>query len=205
MINLVPLLRKKIKFLHSVKKSKTILTCHYHFKSQNLGQNNLFCYSPHKLVLPENASKRVFYRAIPGEKGPTIAKLGSFTQILTFSPLIRSLIHQWGMLESPDSPKSLHRLLLPENVSKSVFYAVILGEKGPKVAKLVNLTQVLTFRPLIRPLIYEWGMLDGSNFPKSLHKLVLPENVILGEKGPKVAKLVDLTQILKFRQKWIYL
>ena len=108
------------------------------------------------------------------------------------------------MLEGPDSPKSLLKLVLPENVSKSAFYTVILGENGPKVAKLANLTQILSFRPLIMPQIYKWGMLEGLDSPKSLHKLVLPENVsksafftvILGEKGPKVAKQVNLTQIL---------
>ena len=105
------------------------------------------------------------------------------------------------MLDGSNFPKILHKLVLPENVFKRVFYTAILGEKGPKVAKLVDLTQIFTLRPLIRPQIHEWGMLEGSKFPKSLHKLILPENLlekafyttILYKKGPKVAKLVDLT------------
>ena len=49
------------------------------------------------------------------------------------------------MLEGPYSPKSLHELVLPENLFKSAFYTAILDEKGPKVAKMVDLTQILTF------------------------------------------------------------
>ena len=44
------------------------------------------------------------------------------------------------MSEGPESLKSPHQLVLPENVSKSAFYTVILGEMDPKVAKLVNLS-----------------------------------------------------------------
>ena len=80
------------------------------------------------------------------------------------------------MLEGPESPKSPHKLLLPENVSISAFYTVILGEIGPKVPKLFNLSQIWTFRPLIRTIIHQWVMLEGSESPKSPHKLELPEN-----------------------------
>ena len=45
------------------------------------------------------------------------------------------------MLEGPESPKSPHKLVVPENVSISAFYTVILGEMDPRVAKLVNLAQ----------------------------------------------------------------
>ena len=48
-------------------------------------------------------------------------------------------------------PKSLNKLLLPENVFKNAFYAVIPGKIAPKVAKPVNLTQTMTFRPPLRP------------------------------------------------------
>ena len=72
----------------------------------------------------------------------------------------------------------------------------------PKVAKLVNLAQIWTSGPLIRPIIYQRVMLEGSESPKIPHKLVLPENVsisaiytvFLGEMDPKVAKLVNLAQ-----------
>ena len=67
--------------------------------------------------------------------------------------------------------------MLPENVSISVFYVVILDETNPKVAKLVKLAQIWTCRPLIRPIIPQRVMLEVPESPKSPHKLVLPENV----------------------------
>ena len=88
--------------------------------------------------------------------GPKVEKLANSAQILTLRPLVRLLIRpltdQWGLLEEPNSPESLNKLVLPENVFKSAFYAVIPGKIGPKVAKPVNLTHILTFRPLTRPL-----------------------------------------------------
>ena len=80
-------------------------------------------------------------------------------------------------MEDPKSPKSPHKLVLPENESISAFYTVILGEMDPKVAKLVNLAQIWTCRPLIRPIIHQRVMLEGPESPKSHNKLVLPENV----------------------------
>ena len=76
-------------------------------------------------------------------------------------------------------------------------------EMDRKEAKIVNLDQKWTFRPLIRPIIYQRVMLEGSESPKIPHKLVLPENVsirafytvILGEMDQKVAKIVNFTQI----------
>ena len=107
------------------------------------------------------------------------------------------------MLEDPESLKCPHKLVLPENVSMCAFSIVILGEMDPKVAKLVNLAQIWTCRPLIRPITHQRVMLEGPKSPKSPHKLVLPENVsmsafymvILGEMDPKVTKLVNLAQI----------
>ena len=46
------------------------------------------------------------------------------------------------MLEGPESLKSPHKLVLPENVSISAFYTVI-GEMEPNVAKLVNLAKTV--------------------------------------------------------------
>ena len=46
-----------------------------------------------------------------------------------------------AMLEGSESPKSPHKLVLPENVSISAFYTVILCEMDAKVAKLVNLAK----------------------------------------------------------------
>ena len=71
------------------------------------------------------------------------------------------IIHQRIMLEGPESPKSPHKLVLPENVPMSDFYTVILGEMDPKMAKLVNLAQILTCRPQIRPITHQGIMLEG--------------------------------------------
>ena len=65
------------------------------------------------------------------------------------------------MLEGPESPKSPHKLVLPENVSISAFYTVIPDEMHPKVAKLVNLAQIWTCRPLIRPIIHQRDVLEA--------------------------------------------
>ena len=44
---------------------------------------------------------------------------------------------------------------------------VILGEKGLKIAKLVDSTI--------------WGILKGPKSPKSFHKLILPKNLSRGD------------------------
>ena len=92
---------------------------------------------------------------IMGEMDPKVTKLVNLAQIWTFRPLIWSFIHQQVMLEGPESPKSPHKLVQPENVSISVFYMVLLGEMDPEVVKLVNLAQIWTFRPLIRFVIHQ--------------------------------------------------
>ena len=146
---------------------------------------------------------------ILGEMDPKVAKLVNLAQIWTSGPLIRPIIHQRVMLECPESPKSPHKLVLPENVSISAFYTVIMGEMDPKVAKLVNLAFIWTCRILIRPIIHQRVMLEGPESPKSPHKLVLPENVsisafcsvILGEMGQNVAILIDCLNPRKTRKK----
>ena len=107
------------------------------------------------------------------------------------------------MLKGPKSLKSPHELVLPENISISAFYAVILGVMDQRVAKLVNLAQIWTCGPLLRPIIHQQVMLEGPESPKSPHKLVLPENVLispfytvyLGEMGLKLVKAVNLAQV----------
>ena len=91
---------------------------------------------------------------ILGEMDPKVAKLVNMAQNWTFRPLIRPIIHQRVMVEGPESPKSPHQLVPPENVSIRAFYTAILGEMDPKVTKLVNLAQIWTCRPLIRPIIH---------------------------------------------------
>ena len=123
--------------------------------------------------------------------GPKVAKLDNLAQIWTCRPLVRPIIHQRVMLQGSESPKSSNKLVLPENVSISAFYTVIPDEMHPKVAKLVNLAQIWTCRPLIRPIIHQRVILQGPESPKNPHKLVLPENVskvpfilgILGHSG----------------------
>ena len=133
--------------------------------------------SINNLVLPENVPKRAFYTVILGEMNPRGAKLVNLVQNWSFGALIRPIIHQHVMLEGTESPKSHHKLLLLENVSISTIFTVILGEMDPKVAKLVNLVQNWTFRPLIRPIIHQQVMLEGPQSANSLHKLLLQENV----------------------------
>ena len=110
--------------------------------------------SPHELVLPENVAISAFFTVILGKTDPKTAKLVNLVQKWTFSPLIRPIIYQGVMLEGSESPKIPHKLVLPENVSISVFYTVILGEMDAKMAKIVNFTQIWTCRPLINSIIY---------------------------------------------------
>ena len=100
---------------------------------------------------------------------PKVAKLVNLAQIWTCRPLKRPIIHQRVMLEGPESPKSPHKLVLPENVSISAFYTVILGEMDPNMAKLVSLAQIWTSGPLMRPIIHQQVMLEGLESPKRLH------------------------------------
>ena len=52
------------------------------------------------------------------------------------------IIHKRVMLEGPESPNSPHKLVLPENVSISAFYTVLMDEMDPKMAKLMNLAKI---------------------------------------------------------------
>ena len=62
-------------------------------------------------------------------------EFGQFgAQIPACRPLARPIIYQPGILQSPESPKSLHKLVLPENVPRSGFYTIIVGEMGPKAS-----------------------------------------------------------------------
>ena len=72
-----------------------------------------------------------FYTVILGKMDPEVAKLVNLAQIRTCTPLLRPIIHKRVLLESPESLKSLHKLVPPENISISAFYTVILGKLGP--------------------------------------------------------------------------
>ena len=67
-----------------------------------------------------------------------MAKLVNLAKIWAHRPLKWAIIHQRVMLEGPESPKSPHKLVLPENVSISAFYTVIMGAMVRKLAKLIN-------------------------------------------------------------------
>ena len=58
---------------------------------------------------------------------PKVAKLVNLAKIWTCRPLIRPIIQERVILEGPESPKSPHKLVLPENVSKVPFTLGILG------------------------------------------------------------------------------
>ena len=96
-----------------------------------------------------------------------------------------------------------YKLVLPDKSKPSAFYTVIPTEMDPKVRKMVNLAQIWTCKPLMRPIIHQLVMLECLESPEYRHKLVQPDNVsisafytvILGIMDPKVAKLVNLAQI----------
>ena len=96
-----------------------------------------------------------------------MAKMVNLNKVLTCRPLFRPIIQQRAMLEDQESPKSPHKLVIPENVLVRAFYSVILGEMGRKVAKLVNLAHIWTFRPLIGPIIHQRVILKGPESPKA--------------------------------------
>ena len=104
--------------------------------------------SPHKLVQPENVSISTFYMVILDEMDLKVAKLVNFAQIWTCRPLTWPIIHQQATLEGPESPKSPHKLVQPENVSISAFYMVILVVQG------ANLLSASVFRNLVPPPFY---------------------------------------------------
>ena len=107
------------------------------------------------------------------------------------------------LVRGPRISEKPHKLVLPQNVPISAFYAVILCEMDPNVAKQVNLAQNWSFRPLIRPIIHQQVMLYGPQSANSLHKLLLQEyvsrsgfyTIITGEMGQKVLKLDNLANL----------
>ena len=53
------------------------------------------------------------------------------------------------MLDDSESPKSPHKLVLPEDVSISAFYTINLGEMDPKEVKLVNLAKKQVYKSIL--------------------------------------------------------
>ena len=117
--------------------------------------------TPNELVLPEKLLISAYYTVILGEMNPKMAKLDNFAKNWTFRPLMRSIIHQQVMLDGPQSPNSLHKLVLQENVSRRSFYTIIAGEmclEELKLVNLANLTQIPVCGPLARLLTPQLGI-----------------------------------------------
>ena len=79
-------------------------------------------------------------------------------------------------LKGSYSPKSLHKFILPENLSTSNFREVEIKEICPKVVYQVILAIMGPYDPLKSPLHYQQSTLQDSYSPKILHKIALPEN-----------------------------
>ena len=109
------------------------------------------------------------------------------------------------MSEGPESPKSHHKLVLPENVPKSAFYTVILGEMDPirwylgqiwsKMAKNATLELVSTNYPYIEitffVLLSFISMVSIILYSYLLRKWSYP---------PFIGEFIDIW--VKFGQKW---
>ena len=73
-------------------------------------------------------------------------------------------------------PKSLHKLLLPENGFNSIFFDAKMFKKCPNVIFHAFLANFGNIWPTQKPLILTKSTFCGSYSPLSLHKLLLPEN-----------------------------
>ena len=94
-----------------------------------------------------------------------------------YDPLKSPLHHQQSTLNGSYSPKSLHKLVLPENGFISIFFEAKMFKKCPKCHISCNFGQFWDHNdPLKSPLHYQQSLLNGSYSLKSLHKLALPEN-----------------------------
>ena len=96
------------------------------------------------------------------------------------NPLKSPLYQQQSTCKGSYSPKSLHKLVLPETVFISYFYEVEMYLMYPEVVYLVFLVILSPPpNPFKVPLYYQWSTSKGSYSVKSLHKLVLSETVII--------------------------
>ena len=93
-----------------------------------------------------------------------------------YDPVKGPFHYQRSTLKGSYSPKSLHKFILPENLSTSNFREVEIKEICPKVVYQVILAIMWPYDPLKSPLHYQQSTLQGSYSPKILHKIVLTEN-----------------------------
>ena len=93
-----------------------------------------------------------------------------------YEPVKSPLYYQQITLNGSCSRKILHKIVLPENG----FISIFLKWKWPKSAENDIFHAILTilgpYDPLKSPWYYQQSTFKGSYSPKSLHKLVLPEN-----------------------------
>ena len=110
-------------------------------------------------------------------KVPKMSKFMQFWPILgLYDPVKGPFHYQRSMLKGSYSPKSLHKFILPENLSTSKFREVEIKEICPKVVYQVILSIMGPYDLLKSPLHYQESNFTCSYSPKSLSKLVLLEN-----------------------------
>ena len=84
---------------------------------------------------------------------------------------------QQSTLNGSYSPKSLYKLVLPENGYISTFFWSANVPKMPKMSYFMQFWPILgSYDPLKGPLHYQQSTLNDSYFSKILHKLERPEN-----------------------------
>ena len=93
-----------------------------------------------------------------------------------YDPLKSPLHYQQSTLQDSYSSKILHKVALPENGFISIFSEWKCSKSAQNVIFHAILTNFGTCNPLKSPFYYQKSTLNGIYFPKSLHKLLLPEN-----------------------------
>ena len=75
-------------------------------------------------------------------------------------------------------PNSLNKFVLSENVLKPIFCEVEILLRAMKCRIYGYFEQFGPSEPLKSPVYYQRSIFRDSYFPKSLHKILLPENVL---------------------------
>ena len=73
----------------------------------------------------------------------------------------------------------LNKLILPENVVISYFWDVEMYENCTEVIISINFDQFSDPHGFYDPLLHQISTSMGPESPKMLHKLILPENVVI--------------------------
>ena len=96
-----------------------------------------------------------------------------------YDPLKSPSHYQQSILNGSYSPKSLHKLVLTENVFIFIFYDVKVYQMFLKVVYRVILTNFRTLSPTQKPLILPRKNVKGLIFSQILYKIVLPEKRVI--------------------------